>query len=158
MRRSEREVKDFQKIMEILERCEVCRIGLFDTVNNEVYIVPVNFGYHEINGKIDIYFHGANEGRKASIIRTNPKAGIEFDCDHEIITSQIACSYTSNWKSIIGNGIIEVVTDPDEKFAGLNTIMKHYSGKSDWVFPKNALSKVALYKFSIEKISCKMHE
>ena len=43
MRRLDKEITDLQLITEILEKSEICRLGLVE--NNEAYIVPVNFAY-----------------------------------------------------------------------------------------------------------------
>ena len=47
MRRSDREVKDFDGIIRIMEKCDVCRIALNN--NGYPYILPLNFGM-----KVDI--------------------------------------------------------------------------------------------------------
>ena len=49
MRRKEREVTDYNKMIEILKSCDCCRIGLVD--DKGAYIVPMNFGYEDNNGK-----------------------------------------------------------------------------------------------------------
>ena len=43
MRRKDREITDFNKMLDIMEACDCCRIGLAD--KSEAYIVPLNFGY-----------------------------------------------------------------------------------------------------------------
>ncbi len=40
MRRSDREITDFQEIIAIMNRCDVCRLGLVDS-NGYPYIVPL---------------------------------------------------------------------------------------------------------------------
>lgn len=67
MRRQDREVTDSARIREIISSCSVCRLGFCD--GDEVYIVPLNFGYEEVDGKYVFYFHGAKAGRKAELIR-----------------------------------------------------------------------------------------
>ena len=42
MRRSDREVKEFEDIVAIMEKCDVCRIALNN--NGYPYILPLNFG------------------------------------------------------------------------------------------------------------------
>ena len=42
MRRKDREVTDFSRMLEIVQRCDCCRIGLVE--DGEAYIVPLNFG------------------------------------------------------------------------------------------------------------------
>ena len=43
MRLSKREITDMNTIREILEECDVVRLGLRD--NEGMFIVPVNYGY-----------------------------------------------------------------------------------------------------------------
>lgn len=42
MRRKDREITDFNEIMNIINKCDVCRLALFD--EDYPYIVPLNFG------------------------------------------------------------------------------------------------------------------
>ena len=95
MRRQDREVTDNEKIKEIIKTCDCCRLGLND--NGKVYIVPLNFGFTEKNGKYTFYFHGARTGRKLDIIKQNNYAGFELDTNHKIYTKgDKACDYTEN--------------------------------------------------------------
>ena len=48
MRRKDREIIDPVHIQDIMQRCDVCRIGFND--EGEVYIVPLNFGYVNNDG------------------------------------------------------------------------------------------------------------
>ena len=63
MRRTDREVRDPETIVRIIEECPVMRIGLSD--GEFPYIVPVNFAYEYSDGKFFLYFHGALAGRKS---------------------------------------------------------------------------------------------
>ena len=58
MRRKDREVKDFDRIAEIINGCDCCRLGLVD--EGEAYIVPMNFGFDTADGKLNLYFHCAS--------------------------------------------------------------------------------------------------
>lgn len=60
MRRTDREITDAEKITQIIQTCHCCRLGFCD--NGAVYIVPLNFGYAEENGKRVFYFHSAKAG------------------------------------------------------------------------------------------------
>ncbi len=53
MRRTDREITDAEKITQIIQTCHCCRLGFCD--NGAVYIVPLNFGYAEENGKRVFY-------------------------------------------------------------------------------------------------------
>ena len=75
MRRKEREVTDYNKMIEMLKSCDCCRIGLVD--DKGAYIVPMNFGYEDNNGKLTLYFHGATEGKKIDLINNQPEISFE---------------------------------------------------------------------------------
>ena len=155
MRRSDREITDKTIIDEIFNECTCCRVGFYD--NGEIYIIPLNYGYSETSGKYILYFHGATEGRKINLIKKNPTVGFEIDDSGEITGGKTPCSYSAKYKSIIGTGVISFVEDANEKIFGLNSIMKHYTGKNCWCFESDALSFVKVFRLTIDKLSCKIH-
>ena len=66
MRLSKREITDMNTIREILEECDVVRLGLRD--NEGMFIVPVNYGYdleiYEDRTELKLYIHAQErEGR-----------------------------------------------------------------------------------------------
>ena len=63
MRRKDREVTELEAVKEIIRQCDVLRLGLAD--GDYPYIVPMNFGWEEKEGRLYFYLHGAAEGRKA---------------------------------------------------------------------------------------------
>ena len=79
MRRKDRAVTDRAQILDILSRCHCCRLGFQD--KEEVYIVPLNFGYTESDGHLTLYFHSARQGRKIDLIARTHRAGFELDTD-----------------------------------------------------------------------------
>ena len=156
MRRKDREVTDSAKIADIIDRCTCCRIGFND--EGEVYIVPLNFGCEIKDGAYVLYFHGAKEGRKIDLIRKSPKVGFEMDTNYELHTSDVACGCSAGFQSIIGSGVMSIVTDQDEKKHGLSLIMEHNAGKKDWTFNEKMLAAVCVFKLEVTKMSCKEHE
>lgn len=153
MRRSDREVTDFNKIMDIVEHCICCRIGFND--NGSVYIVPLNFGYEKTEDSFVLYFHSAKEGRKIDLIRDNPSVGFEMDTNYMLYEGETACKHSARYQSVIGNGVIEVVEDTDEKVKGLNLFMEHNTGKKDWEYDENMLNVVSVLKLKVTEFSCK---
>ena len=159
MRRKDREVTDRQAIIKIIESCQCCRIGFQD--DGEVYIVPLNFGFEYDKERYVLYFHGAKEGRKIDLIAKNPFVGFEMDTNHEIYAKdndEIACAYTARFQSVIGTGKVSMVSDAYEKKRGLLLLMEHTTQKCEWSFDEKMLNAVAVFKFEVEKLSCKVHE
>ena len=157
MRRKDREVLDEVKIDKFIRNCDCCRIGFYDKENNEVYIVPLNFGYSHVDNKRVFYFHGAKEGRKIELISKTKKVSFEMDSNHEIIVGKMACNYSERYQSVMGTGLISFVEDKDEKIAALNEIMFQSTGKKDWEFPEPMLNAVAVFKIEVTSLSCKEH-
>lgn len=152
MHKPEKEVTDTQIIEEIIAKAEVIRIGLFD--GNEPYIVPLNFGYDAPN----FYMHCANEGRKINIIKQNPKVCFELECDHNLIKAPQACGWTMHFKSVMGTGKIEIISNPEEKSKGLMVLMDHYNPDKmamPYDFSK-LLDKTTVLKLKIDSLSYKV--
>lgn len=155
MRRQDREIKDIIKIEDIVKRCHCCRIGFNDEEN--VYIVPLNFGYERKADSFVFYFHGAREGRKADLIQTSPYAGFELDTNYKLNEANAACGHSARFQSIIGNGRVQAITDGQEMLHGLKLIMEHNTGKSDWDFKEKMLETVLVFKLDVSEMSCKEH-
>lgn len=47
MRKKDREIKDILEIINVIDKCDICRIGIFDEKYH--YIIPLNFGYNYQN-------------------------------------------------------------------------------------------------------------
>ena len=155
MRRKDREVLDETKINEFIRNCDCCRIGYYAKENNEVYIVPLNFGYSNVDNKKVFYFHGAKEGREIESISKTKKVSFEMDSNHELIVGKMACNYSERYQSVMGTGLISFVEDKDEKIAALNEIMFQSTGKKDWDFPEPMLNGVAVFKIEVISLSAK---
>ena len=155
MKRKDREVLDEIKIDEFIRNCDCCRIGFYDKKNDEVYIVPLNFGYSNMDNKRIFYFHGAKEGRKIDLISKTKKVSIEMDSNHELIVGKMACNYSERYQSVMGIGIISFVEDKEEKAKALNEIMFQSTGEKDWEFPEPMLNSVVVFKIEVTSISVK---
>ena len=62
MRRKDRQITEFNEIIEIIKKCDVCRIALND--KEFPYIVPLNFGLDIQGDQVFLYFHAAMKGKK----------------------------------------------------------------------------------------------
>lgn len=156
MRRKDREVTDAFKIEEIIAGCHCCRLGFND--DGEIYILPLNFGWEKQSGGYVLYFHGAREGRKIDLIGKNPHVGFEMDRGYQLRPGDVGGECTASFQSIIGNGVVEMVEDPQEKIHGLTLIMEHNVGKREWTFAEPMLRAVVVFKLTVTKMSSKEHE
>ena len=71
MTKRERQITDEAQITAILDAGKVLHLGL--AVDNEPYVVPMNYGYTKENGKLVVYLHSATRGKKLDMIRANPR-------------------------------------------------------------------------------------
>lgn len=73
MRKKEKEIKNFNEIIDVIEKCDVLSVAFFD--EDYPYTIPLNFGFnHNLeNQELNLYFHGANEGKKIDLINKNNK-------------------------------------------------------------------------------------
>lgn len=152
MRRKDREVTNRDEIIEIMRKCDVCRLAFND--GEYPYIVPLNFGLFEENGSVVLYFHSAKEGRKLAAIDQNPKVGFEMDTGHKLITGQDACDCTMEYESVIGRGIIEILCD-SEKEAALGLLTTRYTNRTKHVFRKEVLAQTAVLKLTVQEMAGK---
>ena len=155
MRRKDREVTDFKKMIEIMESCDCCRLGLVD--REEVYIVPMNFGYDIKNEQIDLYFHSAKEGRKVDLLPKQSVVSFEMDAKHKLIEGKIGCDFSYLYQCIMGTGKVELLSEVEEKIYGLEKIMAHYTKNEQWEFNEKMLDSMKVFRLSIKTWSCKEH-
>lgn len=149
MRRSDREIKDFSALEEIIRGGLVCHLGLLR--GSDPYIVPMSYGYE----KGFLYFHSAKDGMKVDCMRTCSRVCFEIDTDVSVTAAGEACDWTMSYRSVIGYGNISEVTGDEEKTAALNVIMEHYSGRKGWAIPRNQLDRTLVLRLEIAQVTGK---
>ncbi len=155
MRRTDREVREFEDILKIIEKAKILRLGLFDGVYP--YIVPLHFGYTYDSETKDLifYMHSAKEGHKLDLIRDNPNVCIELDADVEVVSGgDVPCRYGASFSSVIARGSAEILENPEEKVKGLERLMLHQTGRSFEISEQMALS-VEVVKVKVLEITAK---
>lgn len=151
MRKKSREVTDPEQILGIISRCDVCRIALNDA---EVpYILPLNFFMSHENGKVTLWFHGANEGRKYEVIARNPHCSFEMDNAHKIISDINTRYCTFQYESVIGQGVISIVSE-EEKVEILHRLNNRYHDED---FPVNmpSVPNTTVMKLEVSNMTAK---
>lgn len=154
MRRGEREIKDISKMKEILDKCDVCRIGM--VIDEKPYVVPMSFGYQVVDDVFEFYFHGAKTGRKVEQLALGEETCLEFDTSTKIVEAKMPCGYSCLYESIIARGI-PVFLEGEDKKKGLNILMSQYSEGKDFEYPEKMLEAVAVYKVVVTTITAKAH-
>ena len=151
MRRSDREITDFEDIVSVMERCDVCRLALHD--GDYPYILPLNFGMEVQDGRITLYFHGATEGKKYELIAQDCRAGFEMDCAHRLVLDEEQGNCTMEYESVVGRGLVAIVPE-EEKFQALHILMRHYR-QENFPFNQAVVPKTTVFKLTVEAVSGK---
>ena len=155
MRRRDREITDMNEMKYVLDACKVIHVGLHD--GDDIYVLPMNYGYTLEDGKLTFYLHGGKEGKKLELIRQCGNAGFELDCDHQLIEGKMACQYGFGYASIMGKGYIEIVDDVEEKITALRNLMHIQTGK-DFEFNERLVSIVTVMKLTVTEFSGKRRQ
>lgn len=155
MRRKDREIKDQEKMLAIMHDCDCCRIGLVD--GKEAYIVPMNFGYEETKGNINLYFHCAKEGRKLNLLSEQEVVTFEMDAKHTLVAGKTGCEFSYLYQCIMGKGKMEIIEEEVQKRYGLQKILAHYSDVGEWEFCPELLERVLVLRLVVTEWSCKEH-
>ena len=152
MTKRERQVTDPQQILDILDKAKVLHLGL--AVDNEPYVVPMNYGYTMENGKLVLYLHSAVRGKKLDMIRANSRVFFEIDCDIMPFEGKVPCQYGLVYSSIMGRGTAQIVEDVEEKKQAMTILMKTQTGK-DFSFEDRLVSIVAVIRIDVEEYTAK---
>lgn len=153
MRKSKKEIKDRDVIIDLLNTCHVGRLG---TIGKDGYpmVKPLNFAYHD--GKI--YFHTAKEGEKIDDIRRDDRVCFEVDLPIAYVkgTESDPCKAEYLYRSVIIKGRAHIVEDRDELVFGLKCLMRKYQpegGYGDFIEEK--LSITGVVRIDIEEMTGK---
>lgn len=155
MRRQDRRITDPAMICAVLDKCRTLHLGLVE--DGRVYIVPLNYGWTEENGRYILYAHSAAEGRKIDLIRGGADVGFEMETGVEYFDADTACGWGNRYESIIGEGRATLLETPEEKRQALAAIMAHYSARKDYTFEDAMVNLVQVIKIDVTALSCKIH-
>ena len=152
MTKRELQITDEKQIRAILDTAKVLHLGL--CVDNEPYVVPMNYGYTMEDGKLVFYLHGATRGKKLDMIRANPRVFVELDCDRQPFESEKPCQYGLAYSSLMGRGTARIIDDVEEKMAAMTALMKTQT-KKDFTFNEKLVSIVAVVRIDVEEYTAK---
>ena len=152
MTKRERQVTDPEQILHILDTGKVVHLGL--SVNDEPYVVPMNYGYTMEEGKLTLYLHSAVRGKKLDMIRANSKVFFEIDCDRMPFEGRVPCQYGMVYSSIMGRGTATLVEDVEAKKQAMTILMKTQTGK-DFSFNDRLVSIVTVIRIDASEYTAK---
>lgn len=146
MRRKDREVTDFNKIVEIIEKCQIIHIGLAD--GDFPYIVPLNFSY-EANPQtkeLSFYIHGAMAGRKYELLTKNKKCSFELDVPLKMDYLYDCHDITMRYESVMGTAEVEEIQMEDKEKVMQEKILSRWEEASKFPWNKEVLVRTAIFR------------
>lgn len=149
MRRADREIKDFNEIVDVIARCDTLRLGLHG--ETYPYVVPLSFGYECVDNTLNIYVHGAKLGKKQECIEQNKRVCVEMDIFHGYQAN--GPKVTTLYESVIGYGEIKLV-EQEEAMKGLQLLMQH-CGYEEVALDERVLPVLHVYKIVLQEIQGK---
>ena len=152
MTKRERQVTDEQQILKILDNGKVLHLGL--AVDNEPYVVPMNYGYTHEKGQLVLYLHSALQGKKLDMIRANPRVFFEIDTDLVPFEGEKPCQYGLAYSSVMGRGTARIVEDVEDKKQAMSVLMKTQTGK-DFSFEDRLVGIVAVIRIDVAEYTAK---
>ncbi len=152
MRRADRAVQNFDELVQILEKCDVCRLAFHD--EPYPYILPLNFGIEVTEGRLALYFHGAQSGKKYELLANNDHVAFEADCSHQLITPENNAHCTMRYESVMGYGRLQIVPE-EEKRKGLENLMRHYVDRQTYEFPEQVVRQTVVLRLDVESMTGK---
>ena len=152
MRRKDKQIKNQERVDEILHRAQVGRLGTI-SANGTPMIKPVNFLYQK--GKV--YFHSAPKGEKIDHLASSSKVCFEVDEPLAYIpATDSACDASFAYQSVIVEGKARLIQDPEQKIAILNALTeKHQPGANLRPLDKKMVQGVVVVEITPEKMTGK---
>jgi nitroimidazol reductase NimA-like FMN-containing flavoprotein (pyridoxamine 5'-phosphate oxidase superfamily) len=149
MRKNNQEITDPRIIEEILSNATICRLGMLN--EGRPYVLPFNYGYKDQK----LYIHCAREGLKIEILKKDPEVCFEIEDAVELVTGATACDWTTTYRSIVGYGTVEMLTDAGEKRNGLKIIMEQHGASEPIEFEDRAIDPVLILCVHIDRMTAK---
>ncbi len=149
MRKKNQEIRDEQILEEMLSQATICRVAMTD--QEAPYLLAFNYGYRN---RV-IYIHSATAGKKIDLLRENPRVCFEIESKSELVKGGNACDWSTTYRSIVGYGNVEIVTDSAQKKEGLQIIMSQHGAPELNVFKEKNVDSVVILKLAIDSMTGK---
>ncbi len=157
MRRKDREITDPAAILEIIDRCKVLRLGLFDPAEPDFpYIVPVSFGYRAKDGAVSFFIHGARAGRKWDLLQNTDHCSFEMDCGAKLETVPDARDITMRYKSVMGTARITLL-EGDDALRGILVQVERDPSTRGFDWNRSALPRTAVWRLDVLTLAAKQN-
>lgn len=149
MQKHNQQITDKKIIEEILSHSQICRIAMIDDM--KPYLLPFNYGYRDHC----IYIHSAPEGKKIDVLKKNNNVCFEIEQKAEIVKDTIPCKWATIYRSVVGYGKVDIITNYEQKKKALDIILAHNGGESKNRYQDNQIKTLVILKVNITKLTAK---
>ncbi len=149
MRKARQEITDQLTLEEILRGAIICRMAMMD--GDLPYIIPFNYGYKEAC----LYIHSAQDGKKIDLLRKNSQVCFEVEDSMEITKGDRACDWSTRYRSVVGYGNVEILSDEASKQQGLEVIMAQHGAPELVEFNPKNINRMVILKLTITSMTGK---
>lgn len=154
MRLTKRELTDKESLIAVLRDGVVLHLAFVDEAG--VALFPVNYGFVETDGNVELLFHGATEGRKATFFSQHSHVTFEIDVPEGMITGTYACAYSYAYRSVIGEGDVTLIQDSERKIRCLDLLLDHVTGNEEKrEYSTSALERTNVYSLAVSSMTGK---
>jgi nitroimidazol reductase NimA-like FMN-containing flavoprotein (pyridoxamine 5'-phosphate oxidase superfamily) len=118
------------------------------------YAVPVSFAVLSDR----LCFHGG-QGRKSAALAAHPEACLVAVTPPDFLRGGGPCADNFRYRSVLVEGRVDLLTDPEERVAALRAIVAKYDpAAAEEEFAPATLERTRVYALSMERLSTKEHE
>ena len=161
MRRKEFEVRERERIDEVLKTAEIGYLA-FNGPDGWPRVTPLNFFY---DGRV--LWHGAIAGERFECLKHDPRAtfvavSAQLYLPSHLLSEENATSATAAFKSVLVRGRCRSIEDSEEKCSVLNRLMEKYQpeGRFKKISPRDplyekVLKETGVYALTVEEASGK---
>ncbi|WP_029897401.1 pyridoxamine 5'-phosphate oxidase family protein [Desulfohalovibrio reitneri] len=150
MRRDKLEIRDREIIEELLREGEYLVLSLNDP-GAAPYAVPLNYAYED--GRI--YLHSGLKGRKAELLRADPRVRFVVVPRARIATGPTPCKHTAHFHSLCGCGTARLLEGDSEKRRGLSVLSRRFAPDQEPGFPDKIVGKTMVIEIEVTEITGK---
>ena len=148
MRRADRALADPELLDALMRQAPTVFLSMQD--ESGPYVVPLTFGW---DGE-SLWLHSALEGKKVDLLKKNPEVGFALVAEQELVPGEPACRWTMRYRSVMGKGVADFITDPDQKMKGLECLMSKFT-PGPYHFDEKALSHTLVIRVRVTELTGK---
>lgn len=120
IRYSKRDITDKAQIDHFLAVAKTGHLGMTNGI--EPYIIPLNFCWWQGN----LYFHGADSGRKIEMISANNRVCFSVCEEYGTVADPVPAHVDTAYMSVFLSGIIERVKEAEEMRGAMQAMLDKY--------------------------------